>query len=132
MIGLVIIAHGTLAQSLMDAARLVIGRTIEAIRAINIESVPVPEELNGLVADALEEVDQGDGVMIMTDMLGGSPDMSLSFLDPDRIEVLTGVNLPMVLEALTARRGAEDLKSLAVRVEKRTLESIYLAGRELG
>ncbi len=133
MIGVIIVAHGALADALVEAAEFILGRRIEAVRAIGVQSGEDPEHLNSALTKGLAELNDGDGVLILTDMFGGSPsDMSLSFLDPGRVEVLTGVNLPMFLNAVTRRNKAAGLKELAEEAERKGIEAITMAGKLLG
>jgi len=132
MIGLVIAAHGPLAKALVEAAEFIIGQRIERVRALAVAPGVSPEDLKEALQGALKEVDDGDGVLILADMFGGSPsDMAISFLEQNRVEVLTGVNLPMILEVVLRRTKVTELKKLAGEAEKKALSSIALAGRIL-
>lgn len=104
MIGLVIASHAGLARELLLAAEMIVG-PIEQARAVGIEREDSVEKVRGAIAEAISAVKDGeDGVLIMTDLFGGTPaNLSISFLDPPRIEVLTGVNLPMVLKFFNSR-----------------------------
>lgn len=106
MIGLVIASHAGLARELLNAVEMIVG-PIEQARAVGIEREDSVEKVRGALAEAIEAVKEGDdGVLIMTDLFGGTPsNLSISFLDPQRIEVLTGVNLPMVLKFFNSREG---------------------------
>lgn len=106
MIGLVIASHAGLARELLNAVEMIVG-PIEQARAVGIEREDSVEKVRGALAEAIEAVKDGDeGVLIMTDLFGGTPsNLSISFLDPQRIEVLTGVNLPMVLKFFNSREG---------------------------
>lgn len=99
MLGLVIVTHSRLADELLSAAQMIIGPN-ERVRAVSIAASDSVEEIRLAVAKAIDEVSgDDDGVLIMTDMFGGTPsNISLSFLVPDKVEVVTGVNLPMVLK----------------------------------
>jgi PTS system mannose-specific IIA component len=106
MIGLVIATHARLGEELINAAEMIIGPT-ENARAVSICMGDSVESIRERIKEALDEVGQdGDGVVIMTDMFGGTPsNISLSFLETERIEVLTGVNLPMVLKFFNSQDG---------------------------
>ncbi|GAB4163684.1 MAG: PTS sugar transporter [Geothermobacteraceae bacterium] len=99
MIGLVIATHSRLAEELLTAAEMIIGPS-EAARTVSIMPEDGLDRIQEMIGTAVAEVGaDGDGVIIMTDMFGGTPsNVSLSFLDPDRVEVVTGVNLPMVIK----------------------------------
>ncbi|AMV72563.1 phosphotransferase system, mannose-type, protein IIA [Desulfuromonas sp. DDH964] len=99
MTGLIIATHGNLAEEFLQACSTIIGPLAMA-RSIAIRREDAVEEIRGRLAAAIEEVGgDGHGVLIMTDMFGGTPaNLSLTFLDPGKVEVLTGVNLPMILK----------------------------------
>jgi len=131
MIGLVVATHARLADELVAAAGMIIGPS-ERVRAICIESDSSVDELRRQMGQAIEQVDtDGDGVIIMTDMFGGTPsNISLAYLDPDRIEIVAGVNLPMVLKFFNSQEqlGVAELAALlkAYGQQSVTLASEYL------
>lgn len=106
MIGLVIATHANLGREILQATEMIIG-TLSQARAVGIRKEDSVEEIRAAVAGAIEEVGGADeGVIVMTDMFGGTPsNISLAFLEPDRVEVLTGVNLPMVLKFFNSQEG---------------------------
>jgi PTS system mannose-specific IIA component len=109
MIGLLIITHSRLAKELLEAARFIAG-SVEAAECISIETSKDSKKLRNIIQKKLESLDQGGGVLILVDMFGGTPsNLALSFLQKDTAEVVTGVNLPMVLAIIHNRKG----KSLA-------------------
>jgi len=132
MIGLVIATHAQLAEELVAAAALIIG-PCDRVRTVAVRQGSGVEEVRVDIAAAIEGVNQDDdGVIIMTDMFGGTPsNISISFLDPERVEVITGINLPMVLkffnspENLTVAELARMLK--AYGQQSITLASEFLA-----
>ena len=102
MVGLVLATHGKLAEELLRTAEGVCG-TLEQCRAVSVGASLAMEEARGLLAEAIRAVDSGDGVLVLTDMFGGSPaNLALTFLD-EKIEVVTGVNLPMLVKLSTCR-----------------------------
>lgn len=104
MIGKLILTHGGLARELLAAAQVISGH-MSAFEALSLDWSEGVEEARRKVREALGRLDQGEGVLILTDMYGGTPcNVAMSFLDPGRIEVLTGVNLPMVLK-LACQQG---------------------------
>ncbi len=107
MIGLVIATHARLGEELLNAAEMIIGPA-ENARAVSICMGDSVESIRERIETAISEVGgDGEGVVIMTDMFGGTPsNISLSFLETERIEVITGVNLPMVLKFFNSQ---EDL-----------------------
>ena len=109
MVSLLIITHSRLAKELLDATRFIAG-SIEGADHISIETSKDSKRLRNLIQRTLESLDQGDGVLILVDMFGGTPsNLALSFLQKDTAEVVTGVNLPMLLAIVHNRKG----KSLA-------------------
>jgi len=132
MIGLVIVSHGQLAEALVEAAEFIFGHQLEAVATVRVEAGQKPEELKAALTAALGRVETGQGAIILTDMFGGSPsDMSLSFLKPDRVEVLTGVNLPMLLHLASRRIQEPQLNDLAQEAVHRAHESITSASELL-
>jgi len=129
MVGLVVIAHAGLARELLNAAEMIVG-TIDKSEAIGIGSGDSVEQIMDNVEQAIRKVSQ-NGVIIMTDMFGGTPsNLSLSFLRENEVEVLTGVNLPMLMKFATERDklGVSDLAST---LKKCAQESISVAGEYL-
>jgi PTS system mannose-specific IIA component len=127
MIGLVIATHSNLSQELINAAEMVIG-PLTNVLAVCIGKEDGLEDIRNAMARAIEEVGRdGEGVAIMTDMFGGTPaNISLSFLDPRQVEVLTGVNLPMVLKFFNTREGLP-LAELVTQLKSYGQQSITLA-----
>ncbi|MBW2342783.1 MAG: PTS sugar transporter [Deltaproteobacteria bacterium] len=116
MIGLLIISHCEVGKEFLNAAELIVGR-LEAADAISITQLTESKEMLTLISKKIRVLDRGQGVLILTDMFGGTPsNLSLSFLKEEMVEVLTGVNLPMVI---------------AVAQDRDRLTSIALAGNLL-
>ena len=130
MIGLLIISHCDLGKELLNAAELILG-SIEAADAISITQTTESEELLKTISGKIKALDCGKGVLILTDMFGGTPsNLSLSFLEEERVEVLTGVNLPMVI-SLAQDRDRLTLVQLGEKAQKAGKRSIALAGKML-
>jgi PTS system mannose-specific IIA component len=130
MIGLLIICHCDLGKELLKAAELIMGR-LENADSIAITQTSGSQEMIEVISEKINTMNEGDGVLILTDMFGGTPsNLSLSFLGDEKVEVLTGVNLPMVISAAQDRRqfGLDDLGERAKEAGKR---SIALAGQLL-
>ncbi|MRR55391.1 MAG: PTS sugar transporter subunit IIA [Deltaproteobacteria bacterium] len=126
MIGLVLVAHAGLAMELLNAAEMIVGR-LEKAEAIGITAKDSVEQIRDSVSGAIEKV-SGAGVIIMTDMFGGTPsNMSISFLKDNEVEVITGVNLPMVIK-FASDRDKLGVEELAATLKKCGLESISVAG----
>ncbi len=129
MIGLVLVTHAGLARELLTAAEMIMGK-IEQAEAVCIEPDAKVEGIREAIAGAIKNV-TGSQVIIMTDMFGGTPsNMSLSFLEDNRVEVVTGVNLPMVIK-FVSDRGKFQVAELAERLKVSGRESILVAGAYL-
>ena len=119
MIGALIVTHGNLAYELLNAARQ-IEADVSGIEAVPLDWSDTVEEARLKIAAALERVGQDRAVIIFTDMFGGTPsNISLSFLEQGRIEIVTGVNLPMIVKFAMLKQEPRDVATLAhVIVEK--------------
>jgi len=116
MVGLVVITHCRIAEELLKAAELILG-PIPACIPISISADEKLEKIAERVEQALARVEEGEGVLILTDLFGGTPsNVSLSFLQEKKVEVVSGVNLPMLLKISISRQG-KDLKEV-VRVAR--------------
>lgn len=104
MIGVVVVTHSSLAHELKQAAEMIIGE-LKFVATISIDRDISMELAKQSLQKALEQVNpDGDGVLILTDLFGGTPtNVSADFLQPGQIEILTGVNLPMLLKCVSAR-----------------------------
>ena len=130
MIGIVIVAHGRLAESLVEAAEMIVGSSTQ-MKACSFGQESSVDTLRKMVKTSIKEVDTGDGVIILTDMFGGTPsNISLSFLEDAKIEVVTGVNLPMVINALTKREG-KNIRELVFLLKDSGCKNIYIASEVL-
>ncbi len=119
MIGIIVVTHGKLATEMLATVELIVGK-IENARAIDMNPSAGVEEIHNEIEKRIKEVDKGKGVLIMTDMFGGTPsNLSLSFLGRFNVEVITGVNVPMLLRVPAAR-------------EKQTLEELAKFIRDYG
>lgn len=97
MIGKLILTHGGLARELLAAAQIISGR-LSGFEALSLDWNDTFEEAKAKVRAAIDRLEDGEGVLILTDMYGGTPsNVAVTFLHPGKVEVLTGVNLPMVL-----------------------------------
>jgi PTS system mannose-specific IIA component len=128
MIGLLIIAHCNLGKELLSAAELIMGR-LDSADAISITQTADSEGLLRTISEKIKGLERGQGVLIMTDMFGGTPtNLGLSFLKDKKVEVLTGVNLAMVIAAAQDRKTLS-LTELGERAETAGKRSIALAGK---
>jgi PTS system mannose-specific IIA component len=123
----VIVTHGHLAGELLAAAEMIIG-PISFITAVSIGWHDDVDAARDEVQRAITRVSQGAGVLLLTDMFGGTPtNIASMFLEDGNIEVVTGVNLPMVIK-LASHEGSGSLIETARRVSELGRQGIYLAG----
>lgn len=128
MIGIVIVTHSQLGDALIEAAEFIIGDKPEALVSVSIDLTESADVLRTKIANGINKVKSKDGVLILTDMFGGTPsNLSYSFLEEGRIEVISGVNLPILIQAVNTRSKKKDLGKLAVKLEKFGKKSISLA-----
>jgi PTS system mannose-specific IIA component len=125
----VIISHGQFANELLAAAEMIIG-AIAHIAAISIGWQDDTEAARDEVERAITRVSQGAGVLLLTDMFGGTPTNIASMFLSEEVEVVTGVNLPMVIK-LATQTGEQPLSEIARLVREQGREAIYLAGELL-
>ncbi|OGP49074.1 MAG: hypothetical protein A2Y79_01655 [Deltaproteobacteria bacterium RBG_13_43_22] len=130
MIGIVIVTHCNLAQELIRSAEFIVGR-LRQTKAVSLNPGDPDESLRERIAEAIEKVETGDGVILLTDMFGGTPsNISLSFLAEGKVEVVTGINLPMLIGLFNKREG-KSLNQVAREIKEYGLRSIALAGEIL-
>jgi mannose PTS system EIIA component len=126
MIGLVVVAHFNLAREMVAAVELIVGKQ-KQFEFVDIFPDEDVDNVKTKVIQALKRTDSGEGVIILTDMFGGTPsNISLSFLDEGKVEVVTGVNLPMLIK-LTTYRHDKSLAELAHFITQYGQKNIYLA-----
>ena len=108
MIGLVLVTHGQLAEEFRHAVEHVVGKQ-EQFETVSIGAEDDMEQRRRDIIDAVARADKGKGVIILTDMFGGTPsNLSISVMDPGRVEVIAGVNLPMLIK-LSSVRATDDM-----------------------
>jgi PTS system mannose-specific IIA component len=126
MIGALVVTHGHLGQELVAAAEMIVGE-ISHIKAVSIGWHDDVNDTRKDIEGRIAEVDSGSGVLILTDMFGGTPsNIALSFHDPGKIDVLTGVNLPMIIKIAGQKEG-DTVESLARIVRDQGRSSISMA-----
>ena len=130
MIGGLIVTHGRLAIELLNAAETIVGE-IHHITAVSLGWHDDVDMATSMIEKALDRVRRPDGVLILTDMFGGTPtNISSTFLDQDKVEVVTGVNLPMVIKLAQIGEG-QTLAAVAKVVREQGQSSIYIASQLL-
>jgi PTS system mannose-specific IIA component len=130
MIGALVVSHGHLAQELVAAAEMIVGE-ISHIQAVSIGWHDDVNDARKEIEKRIAEVETGAGVIVLTDMFGGTPsNIAFSFHDPGRIDVVTGVNLPMIIK-IASQKAGESLESLARAVRDQGRSSISTASEFL-
>jgi len=130
VIGIIVITHARLGRELVNAAEFILGK-IEQIETISLEPQSKTDLLSAQLEAAQAKVDGGQGVLILTDMFGGTPNnISLAYFDEGKVDVVTGVNLPMVIKAATSRQG-KALAELSRAVRQAGHDSISAASELL-
>jgi len=131
MIGVVIVTHGNLGQELIKAAEMIKG-DVRGIIPLSLDATTGVEDIKKEITSAIKKADSGEGVLIMTDLFGGTPsNISLSFLKKEKVEVVTGVNLPMLLKISDIREEEKKLAEFADLVKAYGRKNIYLASEIL-
>ncbi len=127
MVGLVIAAHGHLAEEFVATAEQIVGK-LSLTATCSIEPGASPEVIREQMLKAVSAVDVGDGVLVLADLFGGTPcNQGLTLTREHRLEVLTGVNLPMVLKANSLRAEALSLPELAAALTRYGQKNITCA-----
>jgi mannose PTS system EIIA component len=130
MIGTLITTHGNLGDELIKSAELIKG-PLEDVLHICIDQTKNVEDLKKEISNAIKKLDKGKGVLILTDLFGGTPsNISLSFIKEDKVEVLTGVNLPMILKLSEAKENLT-LREFACLIKNYGEKNIMLASEIL-
>jgi mannose PTS system EIIA component len=131
LIGGVVVTHGNLATELVSAAETIISEDIRHITAVSIGWHDDVETARDSIGKAIERVNEGRGVLVLTDMFGGTPtNLACTFLGTAKIEVVTGVNLPMIIR-LAQQQPDETLETIARRARDQGQKNIYLASEVL-
>jgi len=131
MVGILVVSHGGLADALIASVQSLVGN-LQRTRGVSIWPKEKEEEVKDWIQKGMREVDDGDGVVILTDVLGGTPtNLSLSFLEDEKVEVVTGVNMPMLLTLSSYRKG-KSLEEISRLAKKSGRRSIILAKKLLG
>lgn len=131
MVGVIVVTHCRLGEELIAAAELVVGEKLKQFHPVSIDPREGSDEIREKIITAIRKVDVGQGVLILTDMYGGTPsNISLSFLEDKKIEVITGVNLPMLLKLATYQNDM-DLEALAAFITDYGQRNINLASAVL-
>ena len=130
MIGVLITTHGNLGSEFLKVAEMIRG-PLKDVMHISVDQTKVVEDLKKDINAAIKQLDQWQGVLILTDLFGGTPsNLSLSLLKEGKVEVVTGVNLPMLLK-LSDTREKMNLQDFANYIKEYGRKNIYLASEIL-
>lgn len=131
MVGIVVVAHGGLSDELIRTTAMIIEDEMISVHSVPITGLEDPDEIKHRIQLAVKQANDGDGVLILTDMFGGTPsNIALSFLQEDQVEVISGVNLPMLVDLVYSREG-KTLAELAFQLAETGRNNILLASQYL-
>jgi mannose PTS system EIIA component len=131
LIGVVVVTHGQLATELVIAAEMIAG-DLPHFAAVSIGWHDDVEAAKEAIAVAIDRVRRPAGVLVLTDMFGGTPsNLGITFLARDKVEVITGVNLPMLIK-LTTLRGSSNLMEVARRIREAARDAIWVVSDVMG
>jgi PTS system mannose-specific IIA component len=126
MIGVVVVTHGQLATELVNAAEMIVG-DLPQFAAVSIGWHDDANDARGEIGEAINRVQGPSGVLILTDMFGGTPsNLGITFLEDQKVEVITGVNLPMLIK-LASLRSSSDLLGVAREMREHGRNAIWVA-----
>jgi len=127
MVGIVVVSHGLFSHEMINSLKMVTETAVTGIVAVGISPKDNISNLRKMIESAISEVDFGNGVLLMSDMFGGSAsNLSLSFLNHEKVEVISGVNLPMLLKVFQ-EKGEKNVSELAKDATVFGKENIILA-----
>jgi PTS system mannose-specific IIA component len=130
MVGILIVTHGELANELLRTAQEIVGK-LPRVEAVSIHASEHIEKARKKIEAVLQRVNDGSGVLILTDLFGGTPsNLVLSYLEAGKVEVVTGVNLPMLMK-LPSLREERDLRALADKLARYGQRNILVASEFL-
>ncbi|MCP4672004.1 MAG: PTS fructose transporter subunit IIA [Desulfobacula sp.] len=127
MTGILVVTHADLGKALIETAELILGESPQNIGSISINIQENPEDLRKKIKKGISKVQADNGVLILTDMFGGTPsNLSYSFLEEGQVEVISGINLPILLKAINSREKM-DMETLTSSLVEHGKRSISLA-----
>ena len=132
MIGIVVVTHGNLAEELISAVKFVLSEEPSVkLAGVSLDPTKEFDTFKKIIDDAIKKVDEGDGILLVTDMFGGTPsNIGLTFLDEEKIEVISGVNLPMLLKLSTLQSDVKLNDAIKI-AEKAGRDNIIVASKLL-
>lgn len=116
MVGVLLISHGILADGMRETAKVFFGPEIPAFDSLCLETSETAESYREKLIAKVDEMDQGEGVIVIADLLGGTPCNQCAFLNPEKVQVITGMSLPMVMEILAMRDAGIDMDTFVENI----------------
>jgi PTS system mannose-specific IIA component len=127
-VGLLLVSHGPLAQALKDTVHVLEPEEETELEALSIAWDEPPDHATRQLEKAIATADRGDGVVLLTDMFGGTPsNLAIAFLAPGRVEIVSGMNLPMVVKARALARDGKGAREIAQTLVARGRRAIVAA-----
>ncbi len=112
MIGIVIVSHCNIGSEMIGATCRIIPEA-KHMNAVAVESNDPPESIRQQISNAVQKVDQGDGILILTDMFGGTPsNICMTFLQPEKVEIISGFNMPMLIKLANLEEDADFMETV--------------------
>ena len=132
IVGILVVSHGPLAAALKETVNVLQPEESSEVMALSLAWDEAPEKASSRLEKAIASADQGRGVVLMTDMFGGTPsNLALAFLERGRIEIVSGVNLPMVVKARTLARSGQEPHAIAHALVEKGRRAIHAASEAL-
>ncbi len=127
MTGILVVTHAELGSTLIDTLEFILGSPQDHLMSVSIDIKQDPDDLRKRIKQGIKDVRTDKGIIILTDMFGGTPsNLSYSFLEEGQVEVISGVNLPILMKAVTARHKM-DISTLTAALVEHGKRSISLA-----
>ena len=121
MFGILLLSHGDLAESMLSTAKMIYGAADEGVTAIGLRQDEKAEDFDQRLIKAIDSVDNGDGVVVLADLLGGTPCNRIAAIANEKIKIITGMNLGMFLELVSSRKAENlDIDSL-IEISKNSI-----------
>lgn len=114
MIGILLMSHGKMAEGMLDSCKLFFGEDVSQIKALCLKAEDDPEQFDERIKEAINEIDDGSGVVAMCDLLGGTPSNRSVYCMNDNFQIITGMNFSMLLELLGRRLNVENVSELDI------------------
>lgn len=131
MKGIVLVSHGKLAEGLLDSITMFFGKNLKQVAVLALQLDTAIEDFQEALQKKVQEVDDGDGVIILTDLFGGTPANQCAALMSDKVDVITGMNLPLLVELFNQRMlNVEDISKLTDTAKEGILHMNKLSAQQ--